>query len=543
MLGKFFDNLLHEDEDRELEREKKIREDESGNCLTKPKWLEVLLVLILALLPRLIYLFFITDPNTVGFEWYGDVYHHWQIAVLSKEIGFKQGFLRLWDLKGMEYYWGLLHPLVLIIGFIISGSYSILVPRMISVIFGSLAILMVYLLLVRNFNKKAAMFAAVFLSLTPVHLFSDTLGMQEPIGIFLLLLGIYFWPRRSALSGICWMLGGMVRSEYWILGFGLFLAAVLRGKHSGRKAGVLTTYILLLILYLKYFLDWTGNPIYPIYNNFFAIIKGDWFIVKPLSAKVQLLKFYSQVVAIISFLTGLLILWKRPKLYLLWLLGLGQIAFITYIYGFGAYLYGYWDRNPAHIVDRFWVDRLMVWPYGFLAIFAAVFWFYFLPKFIGRPADVLGILFFAFITLFSQRLWLSINFHYAYAMRVMPGEVDFGEAITRHYTGKGAMIVPCDRPALIYYLVYKKKIPVNKLVSQFYDPFFYYQGKDPYAEWPDFRKKIIDWLRKNNVELLAEWGGDYDKMAALENGKIFEPVVENVPSMGKLFRVREEGIK
>ena len=40
-----------------------------------------------AALPRLLYLFGLTDPENPGIRRYGDVWHHWQIAYLTKEIG------------------------------------------------------------------------------------------------------------------------------------------------------------------------------------------------------------------------------------------------------------------------------------------------------------------------------------------------------------------------------------------------------------------------------------------------------------------------
>src|SRR3989344_7637477 len=151
MLGKVFDRILHEDEDINDNEEK-----EEKHFKKRPQTLLILFVFLLALIPRLIVLFGYSDPENAGPGWYGDVYHHWQIAYLSKEVGFKEGFLRLWDFKGLEYYWGLLHPLVLIIGFALSGSTSIVVPRMISEIFGSLSITLIFLIINRHFNILSA---------------------------------------------------------------------------------------------------------------------------------------------------------------------------------------------------------------------------------------------------------------------------------------------------------------------------------------------------------------------------------------------------
>src|SRR3979490_1862223 len=68
-----------------------------------------------AAIPRLLYLFVFSDPENPGVRRYGDVWHHWQIAYLTKEIGLSapEG-PRLWDLKGLDYFWGILHPLLMV---------------------------------------------------------------------------------------------------------------------------------------------------------------------------------------------------------------------------------------------------------------------------------------------------------------------------------------------------------------------------------------------------------------------------------------------
>src|SRR3990172_2522164 len=301
MIGKILDKVLHEDEDDVRRADEKKGEKKEG--WSKTLLLGTLLVFIIAFSSRMVFLFFFTNPHVVGTDWYGDVYHHWQIALLSKEVGFSHGFLRLWDLKGLEYYWGLMHPLVLILGFIISGSIDILVPRMVSVIFSSLAVTLMFLVISRYFNKKAGFAAAIFASFVPVALFSDTLGMQEPLGLFFLLFGVFLWPRHAFFAGLTWMFAGMVRSEYWLFGAGLTLALILRSRQTHKKVILFLWYILPLVFYMKYMLDYTGNPIYPIYYNFMATVVGDWFIKDgvELSSKVLLIKSVSQVFTIVFF--------------------------------------------------------------------------------------------------------------------------------------------------------------------------------------------------------------------------------------------------
>lgn len=539
------DFLGREDEDVE---EKGGAEKEKEVFNPTPHLLLILFVFLLALGARLAVLFFYTDPQNPGLNWYGDVWHHWQIAYLSWKVGFQHGFLRLWDFKGLEYYWGLLHPLALIAGFIISGSISILVPRMVSVIFSSLAITLIFLIVARYFNKKAAFASALFLTFMPVALFSDTLGMQEPLGLFFLVLGLYLWPRWAALGGVSWMLAGMVRSEYWLFSFGLLLAVLIREKNFDKKIATLFGYGVPALLYMKYMLDYTGNPIYPIYWNFLASVAGEWFVKEgvQLSEKVQIIKMASQALTLGFLGSGLLVFWRKPRGYLFYLLGLANLAFILFIFGFGAYLYGYLNA-PLGFIDRFWVDRLLAWPYGFLGVLLAIVLLYFLPRKIGKLGTLSGSLVFLVLLALTQLSWPSINYHYTQARGPLGGEEELAKAIAEKYTWEGSVLIPGGRPALTYYLVYQEKIPGDKLISEFYDPFYYYQGEDPFAEWDEFRREIVDWLEKHNAELfvvggdfsLSETLGNYGKMFEIEEGKLFELVGEG--GGYKIFKVKING--
>ena len=78
-------------------------------------WLALAAAWTVALVPRVFALFFLTDPENPGDGWHGDVFHHWQIAYLTKAIGlWDPNGPRLWDLKGLDYFWGLIHPALLV---------------------------------------------------------------------------------------------------------------------------------------------------------------------------------------------------------------------------------------------------------------------------------------------------------------------------------------------------------------------------------------------------------------------------------------------
>src|SRR4029077_1717400 len=136
-------------------------------------------LLVIALAARLVYLFAVSNPENAGDGLYTDVYQHWQIAYLTKEIGLSHG-LRLWDLKGVEYFWGTLHPIVLVILFFVTGSTDIVVARIQTLAFGSLSVVLIFQLCRRYWNLSVAIAATAFAAIAPTSVFNDASGMLEP---------------------------------------------------------------------------------------------------------------------------------------------------------------------------------------------------------------------------------------------------------------------------------------------------------------------------------------------------------------------------
>jgi len=188
-------------------------------------------LLLIALLPRLIYLFAISNPENAGDGLYTDVYQHWQIAYLTKEIGLSHG-LRLWDLKGVEYFWGSLHPIVLVILFFVTGSTDIVLARVQSLAFGSLGVVLIFHLCQRYWNVSVAVAATAFAAFAPTSVFNDSSGMLEPMAVSLSLLGIWLLSKRSLWAGIAWGLATAARPEAWLSSPGLVLASF-----CGRRPG------------------------------------------------------------------------------------------------------------------------------------------------------------------------------------------------------------------------------------------------------------------------------------------------------------------
>lgn len=496
MLEKFFDKILEEEEEKELAEG--VKEKEEAKFPAKAFWLLIVFVFLLALVPRIAYIFIFSNPETPG--WYTDTFHHWQIAYLSKEIGFSNGFLRLWDFKGMEYFWGLLHPLVLATLFTVTGSVSIIILRVLSSFGGSISIVLLFFLIRRYFNSKTAWAVSLFATFFPITLFSNTSGMQEELGMPLILTGLLLWPKKLVIIGILFALASMVRAEYWLFSLGLVFSAFFLSKKTLENASlVFISYLILIVLYVKYLAAWTGgNYIYPIYWNFLANARGAWAANVPIVGEKLLAKDISQGIFVVGVIGALITLIKRPKYLLLFLFGFGNIIFIGFMLGFTAYIKGYFGR--------FWLDRLYNWPYLFAAILILIFLFYGLPKklpIINKLKLNWGFLLLGILV--SQIIWRPIDFYMKSQniQGINDGEKEIAGKIAKSYKG-GVILMPEDRPAITYFLVHDFKIEGKNMIGQMFDPFFYFKDKShPFSNWEENRKIVFNWLKKEKIRLIA----------------------------------------
>ena len=451
-------------------------------------------VFLLAAIPRLLVIFFVTDPQNPGIGWYGDTFHHWQIAYLSMEIGFDEGFLRLWDFKGLEYFWGLLHPLILAGLFTITGSVDILIPRMLSLVSGSLAVVFLFMLARRHFGTSVAIAATLFAALNPVGMFSDASGMQEPLGIMLLLGGLLLWPNKPIATGMIWAMAGMVRAEYWVFGAGLMVAALIIDRVNTRKLGLAIGRAFPSLLYMKYLMDYTGNPIYPIYWNFMGNAAGAWMEDVPLDATKLAVQWGFRIVGILCVVAAWKIISNKPRHALLYLFGVGNLMLLSIMLGYSAYVRGF--------LPRFFVDRIFEFPYAFLGLVITVLLMRNVAPRLGRSlgpvtawAGVIG------LVVISQLAWPVIWRYFAPGESIYESEFTAAAAIAEKYDG-GVISMPEDRPWQTYWLVNDFGLDAHSIEGQMYDPFSY-MASDPFANWSENREKISSWLQSRNIELLV----------------------------------------
>lgn len=528
MFGNILDKVLHEDEDKLFEESKVVQEVKVHKPFPKKVMLIILAIFLLALSVRLYSLFYITQPENAGAEvWYSDVYHHWQIAYLSKTIGFKHEFLRLWDLKGMEYFWGLAHPLMGVLILTITGSTSIINFRIFSAIAGSLSIAFLFLIVRKHWNVQAALAAVLMATFNPIGIFNDASGMVEPLGILFMLAALYFYPEYAAISGVLLALGAMTRAEYWVLG-GMILVGMIITKYKKKTMGpLLIGYLVPIVFYMKYLLDRTGNPIYPVWWNYMGNAVGRWQAdISPLWYQLQVQKVY-WVIAVLSFLGLVIALKKKPKSLPFLFFGFGNWLLWGVVIGMSKYLLSY--------TPRFWVDRIMLWPYMFLGTLITVCIFELIAKIkharIRKPLYGIGWLVVVGVILASQILWKNIHFYYDVSDKYWRNFMTIADQYKKFDTGEGKVLVAEDWPPLIYMLVRYEGLTGKRIIGQMFDPFFYMES-EPFNNWGENRIILEKWLKDENIRLVFFPSGK----------KRYEELVKREPEIFIFLDKSNEGI-
>jgi hypothetical protein len=310
----------------------------------------------------------------------------------------------------------------------------------------------------------------------------------------------------------------MSRAEAWLLSMGLVAVAMFGREKLSRKLSLGFGWLLPILVYMKYLLDRTGNAIYPIYWNFLANAAGEWefreeFTDYQLAAR--------PIFAVLFFICVAVAIWaffKRPKGYLLYLLGLASSGFITGFIGLTQYLKSY---EPW-----FWLTRFFVFPYMFLLLLAAVFLVGWLPDRIKWWRTLGAGTFCVFILLVATQLtWPAVladlNEEYTSITSIV-GLQTQGEFIEEHYEG-GTVLIPEGVPQFTYAVGRYTSIPATDILGQMYGPMYYYEGGNPLDDWETVGPQMWNWFRMENVRLLIMHSNDQRFMPMInESPESFE---------------------
>jgi len=493
--------ILPTEEDEDQREERRMRDQATAKTAPAPLPLKWTLVLwAVALLPRLYSLFFLTDPENAGDGWHGDVYHHWQIAYLTQQIGLTApGGPRLWDLKGLDYYWGILHPVMLVVLFFVTGSIDIILARLLSLVFGAIVVVLIFHLCRRYWGTRVAVAAAAFAALAPTSVFVDSTGFLEPIGVALSLLGIWLYPKRGVWTGIAWALAAMARAEAWIFSFGMLVATFLRRQAIEQRLAMVVAWAVGILVYMKILLDRTGNPIYPVWWNFLANAFGKWEFrteLTPTEHAAQPVLGALVVLALIGLVWTLI---KRPRSYMFLTFGFGYLVFTGGFLGFTAYIKS-WE-------SWFWMERFFVFPYEFAAVLGAILLFIVLPRLLGSRAILLAWALTAVSLLAVQLEWPPIMAEYNLTRTTWQETLTAGFALGSIYNQPGyqgtIISLPNGDPALTYVLARFDRVDGKYLMSQLYDPFYYLPGYT-YADHRETAGVLMQcWLTTTRTRLFV----------------------------------------
>jgi hypothetical protein len=448
-----------------------------------------------------------------------DTYHHWQIAWLTQQVGLSHGF-RLWDLKGMEYFWGILHPIVLLAGFFLTQSIDILVPRLVSIGFGVLNVLLIFQLCRRYWGRPVAATAAAFAALAPPIVFTDTLGMVEPIAQTFILLGLYCWPSRGFLAGLAWALAAMARAEAWLFGAGLLAASFGRRLSVERRLPLWIGWLLGIGLYMKLLLDQTGNPIYPLYWEFLVEGTGKW--MSSVSAVQHQAQPLFLVLLALSAAGIAWSVWRRPPSLLFLSYGFGSTAFVMGLLAFTPFL--------ASWSGWVWRMRLLTSSLEFAAVLAASGLFTMLPRIIGERVRIGSWSLAALSLIAAQLLWLPIHDAYGQTQRTWQADLSTGRYLGALYDQRahhwGRLNIPADQPTLTYVLARFGQLRGQDIVGQLYDPFYDRPAGYRYDEHPAEAGHLMAcWLENTNTSVFVLPASNHNYVAfANDYTRLFKEV-------------------
>lgn len=489
------------EEDRRIDEEEQPAPVSVHEAITLPWYWTVGLVAV-ALLPRLIYLFLVSNPENPGDGWYGDTYHHWQIAYLTKEVGLTApGGPRLWDLKGLDYFWGALQPLLLVALFYITGSIDIVLERLLSVGFGVLVVVLIFHICRRHWGMWVAVPAALFATLVPTAVFNDGQGILEPIGVGLTLLGIWLWPKRGLWTGVSWALAATARAEAWVFAIGMIVASFLRRQGARQRVLLIAGWGVLMLVYMKNLLDHTGNAIYPLSENFLNNALGKWEFETTLTPDQVAVRPILGVVLALAVIGLAWTLWKRPDGYMFLTFGFGYWVFTAGTLGFTAYLKSW--------VWWFWYIRFFDFPYEFAGVLGAIVLFYLMPRWLGRRRALpVAVAAGALALVAVQAMWMPILAVYRSTESTWAQTLNAGQIIGGIYQQPqnrgGVLNVPPTKPDLTYVLARFDGVDGRHIAGQLYDPFYYLPSDYTYAGHPAVAGVLLQcWLSDTHTRLFV----------------------------------------
>jgi hypothetical protein len=311
---------------------------------------------------RLFFLFFISGADYTG--WYQDSFHHWQIAYYTLHIGLAQDPPRMWDLSGMEYFWGLAPTFVEIALLRIFNAVTLLPFRLFNIVMGSTSVVLVYLIGKKYFGTYAGLVAGILAATSPSLIEVDTGGMLEPLGFVCLLAALLFYEKRTYRTGFLLAIASLTHILFWFISLAV-IASYLIFERSGTKfLPSILGWATPMVPYFWFMQTRTGDWLYALRWNILGSVQGKWIGDINLPFEAQIVYRSIAIVFLLASVAGaIFLLIRKPRTYPLHVLFLSYVALQAVIFGLTAYVVPYIFMNQ---LGRVLLDRLFAMAYYYI---------------------------------------------------------------------------------------------------------------------------------------------------------------------------------
>lgn len=287
-------------------------------------WLRPCIIMGIALTVRLAFLFMVVP---IDFAW--DSYHRWQIAYYTLHTGLKYG--RMWDLFGMEYYWGILPELTEAFLLWLSKSSSLIAFRIFNATIGSASILLLYRICKKYFNERAAFALSLLAAICPPIVIWDTIALDGSLGVFFLLLSLCFYERRQYLCGVTLGLASMCRVEFYFVTLGLCLCYLVFERSGTKFIPAISGWLTAMGPYLWFLQTRTGDWLYQVRWNYLCSM-GAWGLSPAWFSESLPWRVMWGIILFATILSLVHVYRKKPPNYIIWALFLGYTMFQGVVY-------------------------------------------------------------------------------------------------------------------------------------------------------------------------------------------------------------------
>jgi hypothetical protein len=328
---------------------------------------------------------------------------------------------------------------------------------------------------------------------------NDSSGMLEPLGIALCLAGIWAWGRGKGLwAGLAFGLSTMARAEAWLFGFGMVIAAHMRRIRTKQRAPLVTGFAAIVLVYMILLLNKTGNPIYPLWWNFFANATGKWgTAITPDQSAVRPVLAVILIAAVAGFVWTL---WRRPPSYMLLTFGFGYWVFTAVMFGFTSFLSTWLWWMP--------ISRRFEFPIVFATTLLAVAVLHWAPRRYGKVAVRPGWVIIVGALIAAQIAWIPIADAFGPTETTWLATIADSRQLANWYNAAPyeghALAVPPDRPDITYGLARFGGVNGKHLVSEMYDPFAYLPTGFKVMDHKNTVTTLVQcWITDSDIRMIA----------------------------------------